>query len=99
MQKICLFICKQANQFGGKAVSWFVPSLCPVSLHTSGMMRMEINTGKLIFQNSQVRSEMLSSLSELTRHTELTVVYKIISLLFPMVGWMQLDLNLLGWHL
>lgn len=47
--------------------SWFVPSLFPVSLRTSGMMRMEANTGRHIFQNSQVRNEGLWILLKLTK--------------------------------
>lgn len=47
--------------------SWFVPSLFPVSLHTSGMMRMEANTGRHIFQNSQVCNEGLWILLKLTK--------------------------------
>lgn len=51
------FLCKQENQFGVKVESWFVLNPFPVSLRTSGMMKMGANTGRLIFQNSQVCDE------------------------------------------
>lgn len=54
-----LLFCQQENQFGVKVESWFAPSLFPVSSHTSGTMRMEANTERLIFQNSQVWNEGL----------------------------------------
>lgn len=52
-----LFLCQQENQFGVKVESWSAPSPSPASPHTSGTMRMEANTEKLIFPNSQVCNE------------------------------------------
>lgn len=85
------FFCKQGSQFGVKVESWFVLNLFPVNLRTSGMMRMEANTGRLIFQNSQVCNQGCWTLLKLTKSIDcIAAIKEGTGLFLPSDGQMQL---------
>lgn len=94
-----LFLRKQENQFGVKAESWFVPSRFPVSLRTSGMMRMETNTGRLIFQNSQVCNEGLWILLKPTKVTDCVAALRKVQVYScPVIGRCSFESGFPGWE-